>query len=478
MAKNSKIWGMYSREEGIMYTSSTAQNLYMKSGLKTSSRGKLSLIQAVKRSFSKLGNRVLIFQYDNEPISHNNPTITFYPLSRGGDEYEQLSWNGNTIDSCADVIDLDYADLFPHQLYTQKELLRVAFNELSWTAKGVLNYRDKPYKHEEESKYIETTQKPMEQEEAIETKVEQEPIKAVKKSKAKSSGDPMELMQQAFSMMGGGLNEEQVEEIVTRKMAEKPQPKVVEVVHKSITTKVEKAHKNFDKLMQMMGTKSNIALIGEAGTGKTFAAQDAARCMNLQHYTMSFHAKMTSTDLRGYCDANGNYHASPIYTAFKEGGVLILDEFDRANTEVVVSLNNLLSGQSYLFPNGENVTKSEDFYVIACQNTTGNGGSKAYASAKRQDGATLNRFMKLDWDTDEALEIAIAGDTNATRAVQKIRKNARELMMTEIIISPRQSIDANKLVCAGFTLDEAIHHTITMGLGDDQVKRLLNGVAL
>lgn len=477
MAKSPKIWGMYSREKGMMYTAPTAQDLYMKSDLKTSTKGKLSLIQAVKRSHSRSENRVLIFQYVHEPISYSAPTITFYPLSRSGDEYERISWNGSTIDAYTDVIDLDYADLFPHQLYTQKELLKEAFDELGLIAKGLLDHRDEPYRHEE-SKYIETSQKPMEQEESIEMEVKQEPIKAVKKSKAKSGGNPMELMQQAFSMMGGGLDEAQVEKIVERKMAEKPQPMVVEVVHKSITTKVEKAHKNFDKLMRMMGTKSNIALIGEAGTGKTFAAQDAARCLNLQHYTMSFHAKMTSTDLRGYCDANGNYHASPIYTAFKEGGVLILDEFDRANTEVVVSLNNLLSGQSYLFPNGENVTKSEDFYVIACQNTTGNGGSKAYASAKRQDGATLNRFMKLDWDTDEALEIAIAGDTNATQAVQKIRKNARELMMTEIIISPRQSIDANKLVCAGFTLDEAIHHTITMGLGDDQVKRLLNGVAL
>jgi cobaltochelatase CobS len=230
-------------------------------------------------------------------------------------------------------------------------------------------------------------------------------------------------------------------------------------------------HENFEKLLRMANARLNIALIGEAGSGKTHGAEQVAEVLGLKHYTISFHAKMTSTDLRGYMDAVGKYNASPLYTAFKNGGVLVLDEFDRANTEVVVSLNNLLAGRSYLFPNGEEVKKSPDLIIIACQNTTGNGPSKQYAAASKQDASTLNRFVKLGWNIDEKMEIAICGATEATRRVQAIRKKSRELGM-DLVISPRQSIHANTLIASGFTLDEALHYSIFEGLAEDQIKRL------
>lgn len=234
-------------------------------------------------------------------------------------------------------------------------------------------------------------------------------------------------------------------------------------------------HKNFEKLVKMVGARLNVALIGEAGSGKTHGAQQCADAIGLPHYTISFHAKMTSTDLRGYMDAVGKYNASPLYTALKDGGVLILDEFDRANTEVVVSLNNLLAGDNYLFPNGENVSKHANFIAIACQNTSGSGASKQYAAASRQDASTLNRFVKLEWNTDEGLERAVAGDTEVTRKVQKIRANAREMGM-DIVISPRQSIHANTLMSIGFSEDDALQYSIFECLADDQVKRLKQAI--
>ena len=261
-----------------------------------------------------------------------------------------------------------------------------------------------------------------------------------------------------------------VEERLKEVSSGTPKPVVV-ITPDNPPVDVGVAHKQFDKLVKMMGARLNVALIGEAGSGKTHGAQQAADALGLPHYTISFHAKMTSTDLRGYMDAVGKYNASPLYTALKEGGVLILDEFDRANTEVVVSLNNLLAGSNYLFPNGENVTKHDKFIVVACQNTTGTGSSKQYAAASRQDASTLNRFVKLEWNTDEALERSIAGDTEVTRKVQSIRKKARELGM-DIVISPRQSIHANTLMSIGFTEDEALQHSIFECLAEDQVKRL------
>lgn len=235
-------------------------------------------------------------------------------------------------------------------------------------------------------------------------------------------------------------------------------------------------HENFEHLLKMVGAGMNVALVGEAGSGKSTAAEQCARALGLDFYPVSFHAKMTSTDLRGYMDAKGDYNESAMYRAFKLGGLLCLDEFDRSNTEVVVSLNNLLAGSSYLFPNNELVKKHEDFRVVACQNTTGSGGSKQYAAAQRQDASTLNRFVTIPWDIDNAMERKIAGDTPITTIVQMIRSKAKELGM-DIVISPRQSIHANTLVDMGYSTTQAIDYAITGMMANDVRKRLVDDIA-
>jgi hypothetical protein len=233
----------------------------------------------------------------------------------------------------------------------------------------------------------------------------------------------------------------------------------------------EIAHHNLHHLIKMVALKLNVALIGEAGSGKTFGAEQAANALGLRFLPMSFHAKMTATDIKGYCDANGNYVPSILYDAFKNGGVLCLDEFDRSNTEVTVSLNNMLAGSAYMFPNNEIVRKHDDFRVIACQNTTGSGGSKTYAAASRQDSSTLNRFVKIEWNIDETMERKVAGDNHATEKVQAIRRKARELGV-DIVISPRQSIHVNALMDSGYSLGEALNYAIYNCLADDVKERL------
>lgn len=242
-----------------------------------------------------------------------------------------------------------------------------------------------------------------------------------------------------------------------------------------ITHTEDIVHENFEHLVLFAGAGLNVALVGEAGSGKTHAAEQCARALGLDYYPVSFHAKMTSTDLRGYMDAKGDYNPSALYNAFKNGGLLCLDEFDRSNTEVVVSLNNLLAGKSYLFPNNELVKKHDDFRVVACQNTTGNGGSKQYAAAQRQDASTLNRFVTIPWDIDEAMERKVAGETVATEIVQKLRKKAKELGM-DIVISPRQSIHVNTLVGLGYSLSQAVDYAVTGTLATDVRKRLVEDI--
>ena len=292
--------------------------------------------------------------------------------------------------------------------------------------------------------------------------------------------DPSALIAQALEMMskGGSIDESQVEAIVERKL-KAVQPLKVEVVSATSTKRVEMAHKSFADGVALLGLGKNIALIGEAGSGKSFGAIQMAQSLDLDYVVESCHGKMQSFDLVGAMSpTTGSYISTKLRDAYENGKVLILDEFDRSNTETTIALNGVLAGDCYGFPDGM-VTRHKEFRVIACQNTFGTGASKTYASAKAQDGSTLTRFTRLEWDIDAHLELAICGHNDVTRAVQMVRKNAKDNGYDQILITPRQCMDANQMVDnLGWDLKKAINFSCLNGLADDIKKRLLNGVSL
>lgn len=299
-------------------------------------------------------------------------------------------------------------------------------------------------------------------------------------TKTMSAKTPQELMLQAMSMLqgGGSIDEAAVEKIVDKRLKEQRAVKV-EVVSAKATKRVDKAHKNFADAVALVGLGKNIAMIGEAGSGKSYGAIQMAQALDLDYSVVSCHGKMQSFDLVGAMSpTTGQYISTALRDAYENGKVLILDEFDRSNNETTIALNGILAGDCYGFPDGM-VKRNPAFRVIACQNTFGSGSSKTYASAKPQDGSTLTRFTRIEWDIDAKLEIAICGDSNVTRAVQSIRKNAKEKGYDQILITPRQAIDANQMVDSlGWTAKKAIEFTCLNGLAGDVKKRLMDGVSL
>jgi len=296
----------------------------------------------------------------------------------------------------------------------------------------------------------------------------------------KGSKTPQELMLEAMAMLQGGgqIDEAQVVSIVDKRLKEQRAVKV-EVVSAKATKRIDKAHKNFADAVALLGLGKNLALIGEAGSGKSFGAIQMAQALDLDYSVVSCHGKMQSFDLVGAMSpTTGQYISTSLRDAYENGKVLILDEFDRSNTETTIALNGILAGDCYGFPDGM-VKRHAEFRVIACQNTFGSGSSKAYASAKAQDGSTLTRFTRIEWDIDAKLETAICGDNEVTRAVQAVRKNAKDKGYDQILITPRQAIDANQMVDSlGWSTKKAIEFTCLNGLAGDVKKRLMDGVSL
>lgn len=415
-----------------------SQDLFRKAGINKAETGKMSTKQATKKISAgtgySLGAREVAFIV---AYKRQSDTMVMYT------EYTSLTFNSET--------DMPNIAIIEGYEYTAKQI-----SEL-WNLMWNLTETD----------------------ESVE-ELETQTTESAKTTKTMGQTDPSVLIAQALEMMskGGSIDESQVEAIVERKL-KAVKPLKVEVVSATATKRVEMAHKNFADGVALLGLGKNVSLIGEAGSGKSFGAIQMAQSLDLDYVVESCHGKMQSFDLVGAMSpTTGKYISTKLRDAYENGKVLILDEFDRSNTETTIALNGVLAGDCYGFPDGM-VTRHKDFRVIACQNTFGTGASKTYASAKAQDGSTLTRFTRLEWNIDTKLELAICGDNEVTRAVQSVRKNAKDNGYDQILITPRQCIDANQMVdTLGWTLKKAVEFSCLNGLADDIKKRLLNGVSL
>jgi MoxR-like ATPase len=220
------------------------------------------------------------------------------------------------------------------------------------------------------------------------------------------------------------------------KKADMPEPKEIGVCH-YLT----------EQIAQVCNIGVHQMLVGPAGGGKTTCCEKVAEILDLKFYPMSVGPQTTKSDLLGFIDAGGNYHTTPLREAFENGGLLLLDEVDAANAGVLTIINALLANGYCSFPDGVK-KRNENFRCICACNTYGRGADREYVGRNQLDAATLDRFAVVDFEYDEAMERAIAGNDAWVDKIQQYRKRASELKM-RVVISPRASIFGAKLLANG-----------------------------
>ncbi len=79
-------------------------------------------------------------------------------------------------------------------------------------------------------------------------------------------------------------------------------------------------------------------LYGEAGSGKSTAAEQMADELDLSFRSISLGPSTSKSDLMGYRDATGEYRSTAYRETYEDGGVFLFDEIDNAHPSVLTNI--------------------------------------------------------------------------------------------------------------------------------------------
>ena len=246
----------------------------------------------------------------------------------------------------------------------------------------------------------------------------------------------------------------------------------IEIIHpEGRTVELEGAtHWQFEEILSWLAANVPVWLWGKAGGGKTHLGRQLAAVLEIPAHIVSIDPTMTVGKLVGYRNlATGEYVPGLLTAAYRDGGLLMLDEIDTGDPGIIACLNSLLANGHFLFPCGTTIARHSKFRVIAGANTKGTGAVAGYTARQRLDAATLNRFAILELKYDERLEEILAlGSSSLPRQtwvrgtpdedrcrswVEWVRK-VRSSVGDAVLISPRASYLGVAALRAGIPMAE------------------------
>lgn len=246
---------------------------------------------------------------------------------------------------------------------------------------------------------------------------------------------------------------------------------VVEVTVKKDDVEISQTmvvHEKFKNLLLLINNNIPVMLTGSAGSGKTSTCRKVAEALKLDYYFSN--AITQEYRLTGFIDANGKYHETQFYKAFKNGGLFVLDEIDASTPDALIILNTAIANKYFDFPT-ERVEAHENFRVVACANTYGLGADDVYVGRNQLDGATLDRFAVMEFDYDTTLENSLLKDKEWGEFIQLLRKNIRERKIRHIV-SMRASIYGDKLIQCGMPVTEILQEIVFKNLTMEDIKSI------
>jgi len=172
---------------------------------------------------------------------------------------------------------------------------------------------------------------------------------------------------------------------------------------------------DFRRIIDQLVLGQNVFLVGGAGTGKTTLAEKIAEAIGLTIFTINCSQWTSPIQIIGGQTIEG-YKEGTMIEAWKNGGLLLLDEMPKLDANTAGLLNDCLAKSSntkgfITNGNGERFYKHKNFACIATGNIYPNDESSVYGGNNKQDLSLLDRFTGgIYWIEKNAdLEKAIIG---------------------------------------------------------------------
>lgn len=268
------------------------------------------------------------------------------------------------------------------------------------------------------------------------------------------------------------------------KIAELKLPTVVKVERPAGSVKqIDGSHERLPVILKIIGARKHVLMVGPAGTGKSTIADQAADALGLAYFSISLSPQTPASSILGYMQAAGEYVRSLYREAYEKGGVFHFDEFDNAHPSVLAVINASLANGQMAFPD-RMVKRHPDFVCVASANTYGRGADRAYVGRQAIDAATLDRFVVVAVEVDNALEESMCRATGADsetvsqvlRYVRALRRNAASHKMP-LVFSPRASEGCCTLLAVGLTWSEVCDMRVRRGISDQDWSKVTSGVS-
>ncbi|MBR3164218.1 AAA family ATPase [Candidatus Saccharibacteria bacterium] len=231
-------------------------------------------------------------------------------------------------------------------------------------------------------------------------------------------------------------------------------------------------HKSFQDIVKLVNSGIPTMLVGPAGSGKNVCVKQVAEALDLEmYYTNNVSNEFKIT---GFIDAGGVYRETEFYRAFKNGGVFFLDEIDASDPSALIILNSAISNGYFTFPH-ERIERHPDFRCVAAANTWGDGRSFQYVGRNALDAASVDRFVSVLFEYDEALEGTLFPDDELLSFVWAARDAAIANDLRHIF-SMRKIKYAYEMRQAGFEYAKIVQYVLLAGMEEDDVVMLLNNI--
>ena len=217
-----------------------------------------------------------------------------------------------------------------------------------------------------------------------------------------------------------------------------------------------------------------VFLTGAAGCGKNVICKQVAKALGLDFYFSN--AVTQEYKITGFTDANGNFHETQFFKAFKNGGLFMLDEIDASIPEVLVILNAAIANRYFDFPAPIGYVEAHpDFRVIAAGNTFGLGADYEYVGRNQLDMASLDRFALIPIDYDRAIEMQLAdGDAELVDFADDFRRAAKESGI-HCIVSYR-AIQRMAKMLKLLEIDEVLSSCLLKNLQKDDINMIVGSL--